>query len=187
MPRLLLYHDFGSVFCRLALVVARDAATAAGLELETSPVELHPAPTPLPAVADLAADLDAARPFARTLGVPLHLPPLVPRTQKAHEAVAHARQHGRALDMAEAIYDAVWHRGLDTARLDVLAGLGAAIGLDPGPLHVDLGTDAWADDVARAQRDADAARIAALPTYRLDDRLLHGLLAPAELLEWIRG
>jgi predicted DsbA family dithiol-disulfide isomerase len=187
MPRLLFYHDFGSVFCRLALVVTRDVAAAAGLELETSPVELYPSPAPLPTADDLAADIDAARPLARTLGIPLHLPPLVPRTRKAHEAVAHARQHGRGLDMAEAIYDAVWHRGLDITRLDVLADLGAATGLDPGPLHVGLGTDAWADDVARAQRDADAARIDALPTYRLDDRLLHGLLPRAELLEWIRS
>lgn len=185
MTRLLLYHDFGSVFCRLALPVARAAAAAAELELDVVPYELVPAPAILPPPEALRPELEAAGPAAAALGIELALPPRIPRTRKAHEAVAHARRQGLALELAEVIYDAVWRRGLDISRLDVLADLGAEAGLDPAALHVALGVDAEEAGVVAAQREAEAAGIAELPTFRVGDEVRVGLVGSDELATWL--
>jgi predicted DsbA family dithiol-disulfide isomerase len=187
MATLLFYHDFNSAFCRLALGPARAAAAAAGVALEAVPFELYPAPAPLPdPAAALAAEVEAVRGMAAEQGVPLVLPGRVARTRKAHEAVAHARGQGREAAMLDALYDAVWRRGLDPGRIDVLVELAAAAGLDPGPLHVALGLDAHAPGVVRAQELAEAAGIAGVPAYRVGDDVTAGLLARDDLLAWIR-
>jgi predicted DsbA family dithiol-disulfide isomerase len=186
MPRFVLYHDFASAFSRVALSVATEVAAAAGLDLEPIPFEQFPDPVPLPAAADVFhPELLAAADLAVARGLVMSLPALVPRTRKAHEAVAHARAHGAAVPMADAIYDALWRRGLDVSRIDVLAGLGADVGLDVGLLHVALGLDTNAPEVARAQALAERDGIEGVPTFRYGDALAVGLLPATELLDWI--
>lgn len=185
--QVVLYHDFVSPFSRVALVAARRAVADADLTLDVVPLELYPAPLPLPAVGALDQELEAAHTLATDMGAPMVLPPLVPRTRKAHEAVEHARQHGAALDVAEAIYDAYWRRGLDIGRLDVLADVGAEAGLDRDLLHVALGLDAGEAEVAAAERAAESAGIDGVPTFRLGEAVAVGLFPAAELLEWIEA
>jgi 2-hydroxychromene-2-carboxylate isomerase len=200
LPALVLYHDFVSPFSRLALLVARDVAREAGLDLRLVPLELFPPPLPLPPAPEtLGAELEAALPLARALGAELVLPARVPRTRKAHEAVVLARgqglEQGRGqgggqgleLELAEALYDAVWRRGQDIGRLDVLAELGAEVGLDRGLLHVALGLDTGQDEILAAGVAAEAAGIDGVPTFRLGDDVAVGLFPAAELLEWIRS
>jgi 2-hydroxychromene-2-carboxylate isomerase len=188
LAALVLYHDFVSPFSRLALRVARDVAREGGLDLRLVPLELFPPPVPLPPAPEtLGAELEAALPLARALGAELVLPPRVPRTRKAHEAMVHARGQGLELELAEALYDAVWRRGQDIGRLDVLAGLGAKVGLDRGMLHVALGLDTGQDEILAAGVAAEAAGIDGVPTFRLGDDVAVGLFPAAELLEWIRS
>lgn len=186
MRRLVLYHDFASAFSRVALSVATEVAAAAGLELEPIPFERFPDPVPLPTAADaFHPELLAAADLADARGLGMSLPRLVPRTRKAHEAVAHAREHGVAVPMAEAIYDALWRRGLDVSRIDVLAALGAEVGLDAGLLHVALGLDTNAPAVAGAQAQAERDGIEGVPTFRYGDTLAVGLLPAPDLVDWI--
>jgi predicted DsbA family dithiol-disulfide isomerase len=206
LSTLVLYHDFVSPFSRLALLVARDVARETGLALRLVPLELFPPPVPLPPAPEtLGAELEAALPLARALGAELALPARVPRTRKAHEALVHARRQGEGmgqgkgmrqgqgqgesleLDLAEALYDAVWRRGQDIGRLDVLAGLGAEVGLDRGLLHVALGLDTGQQEILAAGVAAAAAGIDGVPTFRLGDDVAVGLFPAAELLEWIRS
>jgi predicted DsbA family dithiol-disulfide isomerase len=190
--------------------VARNVAREVGLDLRMVPLELFPPPVPLPPAPEtLGAELEAALPLARALGAELALPARVPRTRKAHEALVHARRQGEGmgqregmgqgqvqgqgqgesleLDLAEALYDAVWRRGQDIGRLDVLAGLGAEVGLDRGLLHVALGLDTGQQEILAAGVAAAAAGIDGVPTFRLGDDVAVGLFPAAELLEWIRS
>ncbi len=186
MPRLLMFHDFASAFCRAALPVVREAAAGAGLDLALVPFELFPAPTLLPEPADvLASELEAVTPWTAERGLMLKLPSRTPRTRKAHEAVAFARDNGLELAMAEAIYDALWNRGLDIGRLDVLGELGEEIGLDGAALHVALGVDLHGDAVADAQRAAEASGIESVPTLRFGESELVGLARPPDLAAWL--
>jgi len=186
MSTLVLYHDFASAFCRLALPMAREASAAAGLGLELVPFELFPTPLSLPAPGNvLAPELEAARYRAEELKLALMMPSRTPRTRKAHEAVAHARPAGLDLAMAEALYDAVWQRDLDIARLDVLGELAESIGLDGATLHVALGVDTHERAVVGAQLEAEAAGITGVPTLRLGGSELVGLVTPPELAAWL--
>lgn len=164
------------------------AAREAGLDLEPVPFERFPEPTPLPAPAEaFGAELEGAADLAAGRGLSLSLPPMVPRTRKAHEAVAFARDYDLEVPMAEAIYDALWHRALDIARVDVLAGLGDDVGVDAGALHVALGVDSVTQDVVRVQALAERDGILGVPTFRFGDALATGLLPLTELMAWIEG
>lgn len=188
MARLLLFHDFTSPYCRLAARVAADAAERTGLELRPVPFELRPAPAGLPAPDELdAAELETARSLAREWGVPLGELRRVPRTRKAHEAVAYAIAKDAALAVLNGIYDALWRDGLDIARLDVLADVGAAAGLEREPLHVALGLDTFEGDVIREQDAAAAAGVTGVPVVQVRDVTAVGLLPVDELVAWIEA
>lgn len=187
MSRLLLYHDFASPFCRLAVPLAVRAAGRAGLELRAVPFELRPAPATLPAPDDpeLAEELDAATRAAAEWGLTLGRLPSVPRTRKAHEAVAHARQEGQEVAVLQGLYDALWVHGEDLSRLDVLADVGDTAGLDRQEMHIALGVDRWEETVLREQEAAAAAGLTGVPAFQVRDVVAVGLFPLEELLDWI--
>jgi predicted DsbA family dithiol-disulfide isomerase len=187
MSRLLFFHDFASPYCRLALDAVTDAAERTGLRVRPVPFELRPAPEPLPAADDdtFSGELETARELARAWGVTLRTPPLVPRTRKAHEAVAFALHHGGAPAVLRGIYRALWADGLDIARIDLLADVGEAAGLDRDALHVALGLDSFEPDVVREQHAAAAADITAIPVVQFGTARAVGLIPADELVAWI--
>lgn len=187
MARILFFHDFASPYCRLALEAVTTAAERAAVEVRPVPYELWPAPEPLPSPdeAALVDELETARALGEDWGVPLRKPPLVPRTRKAHEAVAFALAHGGVEAVLRGIYEALWTDGLDIARIDVLADVGEAAGLDRDALHVALGLDEYEADVVREQHAAAGAEVPGVPAVQLGAVLASGLLPADELLEWI--
>lgn len=186
MDRLLFYHDFASPFCRLGARIAARAADRAGLALRPVPFELWPAPAPLPDVGEAyGEELEQARTAADSWGLELGTLPRVPRTRKAHEAVAYARAEDKDRAVMEAIYNALWHDGLDISRLDVLADAGATAGVDRERLHVALGLDEREEEVAREQDAAAAAGLTGVPAVQVRDVVAVGLLPLDELVDWI--
>lgn len=187
MDRLLLFHDFPSPYCRLALDAVTAAAERTGLAIRPVPFELRPAPEPLPPPDDagLAEELETARTLAEEWGITLEAPPLVPRTRKAHEAVAYSLQHGETAAVLRGIYDAYWSDGRDIARIDLLADIGEAAGLDREAMHVALGLDQLEADVVREQHAAAGAEITGVPAVQLGSVVAAGLLPADELVAWI--
>jgi predicted DsbA family dithiol-disulfide isomerase len=188
MNRLLLYHDFASPYSRLAEQVAGRAARRTGMTLRAVPFELRPAPAPLPGPEEVdRTELDAAERFAAEWELELGRLVRVPRTRKAHEAVAHARHHGAEAPVLRSIYDALWRDGLDISRLDVLADLGEAAGLDREAMHVALGVDDYEDEVVREQDAAAAAGLTGVPAVQVRDVVAVGVFPLDELVEWIES
>lgn len=188
MNRLLFYHDFVSPFSRLAVGVAREAARRTGSSLRSVAFELRPAPEPLPVPAELdASEIAAARAVAEEWGLDLGSLRLVPRTRKAHEAVAYARSHDVEQPMVEGIYRALWQDGRDISRLDVLADIAEAVGLDPEEIHVALGVDTFQDEVIREQEAATAAGVTGVPVLQVRDVRAVGLFPVDEVVEWIES
>ena len=189
MSRLLFFHDFVSPYCRLALEAVAEAAERTGLDVRPVPFELWPAPEPLPAPGEppLVDELDAARTLAEDWGVALRRPPLVPRTRKAHEAVAYAVDHGETAGVLRGIYEALWSEGHDISRLDVLADIGEAAGLEREPLHVSLGLDEYQADVVREEHAVAGAEITGVPAVQLGSVLAAGLHPAHELVAWIEA
>lgn len=188
MDRLLFYHDFASPFCRLGARIVGDAVDRTGLALRPVPFELWPAPTPLPDVGEAYGDeLAQASTVAQSWGLELGSLRHVPRTRKAHEALAFARDADEGRAMMEALYDALWRDGLDITRLDVLADLGAKTGVDRELLHVALGLDEREEEVVREQEAAAAGGLTGVPAVQLGDVVAVGLLPLDELVAWIEA
>ena len=188
MSRLLFYHDFASPYCRLALDAVTEAAERTGLEVRPVPFELWPAPTELPTIDDptVAEELDRARELASDQGIRLQPPTALPRTRKAHEAVAFGIDHGAGAAVLRGIYEQLWSEGQDISRIDVLTSVAEAAGLDPEELHVALGTDRYEADVVREQHAVTGAGIEAVPAVQVGAVMAAGLLPPDELADWIR-
>jgi predicted DsbA family dithiol-disulfide isomerase len=187
MKTLLFYHDFNSPFCRVGLAAALEVARDAGLALDPVPIELFPAPVPLPSLQVLAADVEQALPLAREQGISLTVPSILGRTRKAHEAVSYARSAGLGLEMLEALYDVVWQRGLDVGRLDRLSEVASGVGVEPGGLLVALGLDALEPEIQRADRRALQASIVDIPAFQVGGDVLIGAVTAPNLGAWIRA
>lgn len=191
MDRLLFYHDFVSPFCFLASRITAEAASRTGLSLRPVPFELFPAPAPLPEPDDLfGEELEVVRGVAVEWGLEnmaMRPPPRVPRTRKAHEAVTYARTQESDERVLKAIYDALWRDGRDISRLDVLAEVGAATGLDREGMHVALGLDDLAGEVVREQEAAASIDLAGVPAVQVGGVMAVGLLPLEELVEWIQS
>lgn len=186
MSRLLLFHDFASPFCRLAAQIAPAAAARTGLELRPVPFELRPAPLPLPGPGALdAEELETAASLAREWGLDLGEVHRLPRTRKAHEAVAYARTKGAGEAVLAGLYDALWRDGLDLSRLDVLADVSAAAGLDREAVHVALGVEDLAEEVVQEQGAAAAAGLTGVPALQVRDVVATGLFSLEEMVAWI--
>lgn len=181
------YHDFVSPFCRVAVEVVERVAGETGDDLRYFPFELRPAPAELGSPREPAwlEELELARDLAEDWEVDLGLPPLLPRTRKAHEAVVHARAAELERPLVLALYRALWLGGRDIGRLDVLVEVGARAGVDPDTLHVALGLDEHAGAVAESQRESEELGITGVPTFEAAGNRLVGLVDPVELKAWL--
>lgn len=164
---LVVFSDYVCPYCRLA-DAALKRVREAGTVVEPAAFELYPQPQPVPSPDETwmrrSWDVTVA-PLAQELGVPMTYPAHVPRTRKAHEAVAFARARGAAVALHEALFDAWWREGRDIGRIDVLVEIGAEAGLDRGELRVALDIDQFADRVAQDLADAAAAGLRGVPAY----------------------
>lgn len=134
----------------------------------TSPVHARPERVPLELCAPPAPLLDPEGPawrprwdlameVAGRAGIRLAPPVLVPWTRKAHELVWHADANGLGDRAHRAVFEAVFARGQDVGRVDVLVALAAELGLDALEAKVVLDVDRYAADVAAGR--AKAARV----------------------------
>ena len=157
-----LFADFTCPFSYVTEAALRRLESEGTAAVETRAFELHPPGTWLPPGGS-AADVEAARPLAEELGLPLAPPPLAARTRKAHEAARFAASRGVGREMREALYAAYFRDGRDVGRIDVLVELGAALGLDESELKVVLDVDAFAGEIAADRALAARLGIAGTP------------------------
>ncbi|MCC2308354.1 DsbA family oxidoreductase [Cellulomonas chengniuliangii] len=92
------------------------------------------------------------------------------KTLLAHQALHHAKEQGKQLDLVERLFSAYFEQGRHVGRAEELAALAAEVGIDP----VDL-LEALADGRHSTAVEADiaAARqlgIRGVPFYVIDDR-----------------
>jgi predicted DsbA family dithiol-disulfide isomerase len=156
------FADFACPFSYVTEAALRRMEAAGEVEPTYLAWELYPAPAPLPS-ADAGEWLDALRPLADELGLPLRVPAPV-RTRKAHEAAAFAQSKDAGAAMREALFAAHFARGLDIGRIDVLAEIGEGVGLDRSELKVVLDVDSLAARVQAEQAAARRAGVQGVPT-----------------------
>jgi predicted DsbA family dithiol-disulfide isomerase len=102
-------------------------------------------------------------PLARNLGVEIKLPPVQPRSRRAHEAAHWARRHGKFREYNDALFRAFFQRGEDIGNTDVLTRLTADMGLQVDDLRQALDNDLHLENVLADEREAKKLGLRGVP------------------------
>lgn len=102
-------------------------------------------------------------PMARERDMVLKLPPVQPRSRKALEAAAFARDYSGFDAMHEALFRAFFEQGRDLADQHVLAEVAAGVGLDADLLRKALDAGHYAPEVVADQSRAHSIGVTGVP------------------------
>jgi predicted DsbA family dithiol-disulfide isomerase len=166
--RILVWSDYVCPFCYLERPVLEraQAELGHGVEIDWRSFELRPEPEP---TLDPNAEYlhrvwnQSVYPMAQERGMVMKLPPVQPRSRKAHEAAEFARQSGRLDAMNNALFKAFFEDGRDLADIEVLIDIGQAVGLDAGELREALTSGRYEQRVIEDQQLARQIGISGVP------------------------
>ena len=92
-------------------------------------------------------------------------------TVLAHQALHHAKAHGKQVELKERLLAAYFEQGLNLNHAEVLADLAAEVGLDRDAVLADLESEAHLAAVQADQEQAVEYGIGGVPFYVFDGRL----------------
>jgi predicted DsbA family dithiol-disulfide isomerase len=164
----LLFADFACPYSYVTEAGLRRMVEAGEVRLTYAAYELYPAPAPLPRTVD-GGWMDAVRPLAQALELPLSVPPAHVRTRKAHELAAFAEATGVGDAVRDALYAAYFVRGLDLGRVDVLVEVAVAAGLDESEAKAVLDVDVFTAGIASQNAAARRAGVTGVPTLAIGE------------------
>ncbi len=151
--------------------------------------ELRPAPVPpLDPRGEYLTRVwrDAVYPMAERLGIPMRLPPVQPRSRRAHEAAKWADTQGRFDDYNAALFRAFFERGEDIGDVEVLINLAAELKLDTASLRLSLERCEHEAQVTSDERAAEELGVTGVPAFIADRRaVLFGIQTAAALAELV--
>ncbi len=166
--RLDIWSDYVCPFCYLELPAIQRLQQVYGdrLEVVWRAFELRPDPKPTldPDGEYLHTTWNrSVYPMAAERGMTLKLPPVQPRSRKAFEAVAYAREQGRFDLMHEALFRAFFVDGRDIGDPAVLVDIGVECGVDRLGLSEALGSARHTQEVLDDQKLAHSLGVAGVP------------------------
>jgi predicted DsbA family dithiol-disulfide isomerase len=163
------------------------------VELTWCAFELRPDPVPTlnPKGAYLQrAWRDSVYPLAEELNVSMSLPPVQPRSLRAHEAAHWARAIGHFDDYNAAIFRAFFERGEDIGKVDILVRLASMLRLDGEALRAALEEGHYKESVLSDEGDAASYGVRAVPSYVIGKQVTLSGVQPLErlkdLVAWAR-
>ncbi|MFQ3588417.1 MAG: dihydrofolate reductase family protein [Fimbriimonadaceae bacterium] len=182
MPaKVVVAHDFTCPWCWIGLSQARRLRQEFGVEIEWVGYELFPEelplpepPTPKPAPPD-----DGMPPRPKTPSR-LHLayaaegigrPPASPACRRIHnalEAAEFAKDRGLGWEMVERLYIAGWTEGRNIDDPDVIAQIGAGLGLKKRDLKSAMKEKRYRDRIVPFDDDAYRAGVYNVPNFWID-------------------
>jgi predicted DsbA family dithiol-disulfide isomerase len=133
---------------------------------------------------------DSVYPLSERLGFNMKLPPVQPRSRRAHEAAHWARTAGFFNEYNLAIFRAFFERGEDIGKVDVLVRLTSDLGLDGQALGVALEQGDFEKSVLAEEQDAQRYGIRAVPAFVAGGQMIlsgvQTLGRLKELVAWAR-
>jgi len=134
---------------------------------------------------------DSVYPLSERLGLNMKLPPIQPRSRKAHEAAHWARAAGYFNEYNLAIFRAFFERGEDIGKKDVLVRLASNLGLDGQALGVALEQGDFEKSVLAEEQDAQHCGVRAVPAFVSGGQVMLSGVQPLDrlkdLVEWARS
>jgi predicted DsbA family dithiol-disulfide isomerase len=131
-------------------------------------LELRPEPVPtLPPGGEYLTRVwrDSVYPLAERLGVTMKLPPVQPRSRRAHEAAKWAASVGRFDEYNDAVFRAFFERGEDICETEVLVNLAATMGLDGEGLRSSLDQLEFEGPVLADEHEAQMLGVRGVPAF----------------------
>jgi predicted DsbA family dithiol-disulfide isomerase len=104
-------------------------------------------------------------PLAEHLGVDIKLPPVQPRSRRAHEAAQWARRRGKFREYNDALFRALFQRGEDIGNADVLTRIASDIGLEGDDLREALDKDLHLENVLADEQEAKKLGLRGVPAF----------------------
>jgi predicted DsbA family dithiol-disulfide isomerase len=104
-------------------------------------------------------------PLAGNLGIAIKLPPVQPRSRRAHEAAQWARRHGKFREYNDALFRAFFQRGEDIGDIEVLGRLASDMGLDDNDLRAALDNGLYLENVLADEREAKKLGLSGVPAF----------------------
>lgn len=189
--RISVWSDYVCPFCYLEVPVLDQIRREMGDEvvIEWRAFELRPEPVP---TLDPNAEYlhrvwnQSVYPMARERGLSLSLPPVQPRSRKAHEAAEFAREAGLADEMNRALFRAFFEEGRDLADLEVLLDVGETVGLDRSGLREALEKGRHTQKVVEDERLAQQIGISGVPALVVSNGRHAYLVSGAQPVETVR-
>jgi predicted DsbA family dithiol-disulfide isomerase len=190
--RISVWSDYVCPFCYLELPVLDELNTEYQnrLEVDWRAFELRPEPVPtLDPDGDYLHQVwgQSVYPMAEQRGMTLRLPPLQPRSRKAHEAAAFAKEAGLFEPLNRVLFQAFFEHGRDISNLSVLQDLAHEVGLDPDGLKRALESGRLTGVVLEDQRLAQDLGISGVPALVISRGDTAYLLSGAQPLEAVRA
>lgn len=189
--RISVWSDYVCPFCYLEVPVLDRIADelGEGVEIDWRAFELRPDPAP---TLDPDGEYlhrvwnQSVYPMARERNMVLRLPPVQPRSRKAHEAAEFAREAGLLDAMNHALFKAFFEEGRDLADIAVLADVGQSVGLDADELREALDSGRCVQQVLEDQRLAQQIGISGVPALVISAGRQAYLLTGAQPYETVK-
>ena len=126
---------------------------------------------------------DSVYPLAERLGVTMRLPPLQPRSRRAHEAAKWAQTQSQFDAYNEALFRAFFERGEDIGSIEVLVNLARSEHLDEASLRAALESKQFEPSVLADEREAEELGVHAVPAFVFNRRYALSGVQPFAALE----
>ena len=110
-------------------------------------------------------------PLAQQLGIDIKLPPVQPRSRRAHQAAHWARRHAKFREYNDELFRAFFQRGEDIGNPDVLTRLASDMGLDGNDLREALDKDSYLENVLADEREAKKLGLRGVPAFVADRKV----------------
>lgn len=126
---------------------------------------------------------DAVYPLAERLGVTMKLPPVQPRSRRAHGAAKWAGSIQRFDDYNEALFRAFFERGEDISDTEVLVKLAADLRLDAEGLRRALDRREFEEQVLADEGEAEKLGVRGVPAFVANRRAALSGVQPVAALQ----
>ncbi len=187
MHKIAIYTDYVCPYCLLAEKVVQDAIGDLPVEIEWRAFELRPEPVPTLRVEDPylpAIWQRSVYPIAARLGIPIRLPSWSPqpRTAKAFEVLALAKERGAGHAYSLGVLRAFFQEDRNIGDPDVLVELAAEAGLDRNEVRKALDEGTYEQSHREALRHArEDMAITSVPTIVVGEQVFRGMPTVDEL------
>jgi predicted DsbA family dithiol-disulfide isomerase len=93
-----------------------------------------------------------------------------PNTRNAHRLLLLAREYGKQLELAEALFKAYFTDGVDLSKNDNLQAVANSVGLPDEKVKIFLESDTGLTEVAAAENELQTMGITGVPFYIINDK-----------------